>query len=177
MDEYAEQIAEMEQEYQDSWSQNTSLEPTSKDSTPELTATVGHWHVASGLAGYGPDAADSDGFAVAMTPEELADLLRSELSEWIDFECEQAESYGDDGDYKSAWMLHKHASDDMDTLSRNLDNKRGKAPYWQDHPGAWQAHVLKVASEYFPYSVNEGRSNVYAWPCEHAYGECESLED
>jgi hypothetical protein len=141
-----------------------------------MTEFKGHWHVASGLAGYGPDAADSDGFTVAGTPEELSILLRYELSEWMDYESEMAQSYADDGDYKSAWQLLKHASEDTDRLYRNLDNKRANAPYWQDNPGAWQAHILKVATEYFPYSVNEGKSKVYAWECEHG-SECESLED
>lgn len=128
-----------------------------------------HWHVASGLSGYGPNA-DTDVWA--RTPAELADLIREELVFWIDYEIQSAHAYATpspEPDYRSAWLLLQHA-DELDLLRANLNPERAKAPLFRSHttgrpdPALWDAEVHRVTAA-FPVDVNEGRSRVYVWEC------------
>jgi hypothetical protein len=127
-------------------------------------AVSGHWHVASGITGYGPDG--SDGFASADTPESLADAIRWELSIWAEREMESADGAADDGDFESAWKLRKSA-DRIEILRANLDNERVKAPLYVNDRAAWHATILRTVETEFstPLLVNEGRTGVYVWTC------------
>lgn len=122
-----------------------------------------HWHAASGLTGYGPDAADG-GVTTAHDVEGLADLIRDELSHWADNEHHTARAYADSGDYENAWKLREH-SESIDVLCANLDNSRASAPLYADNRPAWHATIRQLVEDNFPYPVDEGRFRVHAWPC------------
>lgn len=140
----------------------------------ELTVSADtHWHVASGLSGYGPDG--SDGFDSADNPEALADAIRGELNTWAEFEFESAKSHAESGDYESAWKLREH-SDSLDTLRQNLDNDRANAPLYVNDRAAWHATILRIVSEQFPLDVSEGRSRIYVWECNNG-SDCEHTEE
>lgn len=133
--------------------------------------TVAHWHVASGLAGYGPDAGSTT-YATANTAPELADAIREELRGWADSENDGAHAYADAKDFEGAWMLAKHANS-VEHVRMNLDNERMNAPVYADNPQAWDETVLGMVRDLFPYAVDEGRSKVYAWECSEPDDACE----
>lgn len=134
---------------------------------------MGHWHVASGLAGYGPDGSDTT-FVSPTTATALAESIRVELDMWADSERDGAEGYAEAGDYESAWKLRKHA-DGIETMRTSLDNERVNAPLYRDAPEKWDETILRMVAESFPYDVDEGRSRVYAWECGEPDETCEHL--
>jgi hypothetical protein len=125
---------------------------------------MNHFHVESGLSGYGPQASDTDGFTVLETPKQVADMIRGELATWIDFENDSAHSYVEDGDFESAWNLHVHC-EAMEILAANLNNARATAPLYKGNPELWDRTIMSIVAEHFPYNVNEGRSKIYVWEC------------
>ena len=137
------------------------------------TTTGAHWHVASGLAGYGPDGAD--GFDTVDTMEQLADAVREELAYWSDQETSSAEAYAESGDFKSAWMLHKHA-ELIEQFRMNLDNARASAPLYVDNRPLWHETIRATVTEHFPFGVDEGNQYVFAWLCDDG-AECDHLTD
>lgn len=140
---------------------------------------AGHWHVASGLAGYGPDG--SDGFGTATGWTQLANLLAEELDRAAEYLHEGAEGAADH-DKAEAWDLNKEAFQ-ASTMARNFDNGRADAPLYAGNPAAWHAAVEGLVAEHFPYYYdhtvgpdNSARLALYAWACEQG-DDCEHATD
>jgi hypothetical protein len=132
-----------------------------------------HTHVASGLAGYGPDAADS-GFIVTHNVRETAEAIRDELNAWADIAYQSAEALADSGDFEQAWTEHKR-SQSLETLRMNLDSKREEAPLYKDNPALWESTLQRLINENFPLDVSHN-SRLYVWDCiEHDDSEEEEL--
>jgi hypothetical protein len=132
-----------------------------------------HTHVASGLAGYGPDAADS-GFIVTHNVRETAEAIRDELNAWADIAYQSAEALADSGDFEQAWAEHKR-SQSLETLRMNLDSKREEAPLYKDNPALWESTLQRLINENFPLDVSHN-SRLYVWDCiEHDDSEEEEL--
>ncbi|GAA3751134.1 hypothetical protein [Micromonospora maritima] len=135
------------------------------------TTAVTHWHVATGLAGYGPDG--SDGYGTATDMPTLADLIRSELRDASSAEDETSRSIAEAGDYEDAWKI-KTRSEELDTLAANFDNKRADAPLYAGRPDLWAETVQRLAVEKFPLDISYN-TRLYVWPCEESG--CEHLAD
>lgn len=121
-----------------------------------------HWHCATGIAGYGPDAADGD-FAMAHTVDGLCDMIRWELDSGGDYAHEEADSLAEVGQFEEAWASLTR-SRELDTLRANLDPQRRHAPLYAQHGASWAASVLRIVSETFPVDYSEyGR--IYVWEC------------
>lgn len=124
-----------------------------------------HYHVATGLAGYGPDAADTDGYPTFDTAQEALSYARDELTTWIDFAAETAQSYAAGEDYEQAWKESQRA-DDLETLRANLDPARREAPLYRDNPTAYQTLVQEQVGG-FPHDVSYN-TRLYLWQCDES---------
>src|SRR4051812_1409682 len=139
-----------------------------------------HWHVASGLAGYGQDG--DDGYAAAVTWRELAGLLHGELKQAAEYLHGAAEGTAAGGDKALAYDLIKE-SEEAENLAQNLADSRPDAPLYADNADLWDTTVEALVESHFPYYYdhtvgpgNAARLALYAWPCE-AGSECEDVED
>jgi hypothetical protein len=130
----------------------------------------GHWHVAYGLAGYGPDG--SDGFDSVTTWEALAFIVACRLQDSAESEDMTAGSLAESGDFESAWHTHKRA-DELSVLAMNFDNKRANAPLYRDDKPAWHSTIERLAREHFPLDVTDN-TRLYVWECGMP-GECEHV--
>jgi hypothetical protein len=130
-----------------------------------------HYHVASGLAGYGPDASDSDGFPTFETLGEALDYARDELLVFIDMAHEDAHALADDGQYEDAWRQIERV-EALENLRANLDTKRASAPLYVDDAAAYAALQESQLAE-FPHDVSHN-ARLYVWSCVET--ECESEE-
>jgi len=141
-----------------------------------------HWHVASGLTGYGPDGS-MDTFPTGTTLVKVADLVTTALREWADSEHEQASLTAGENredharDYHAAWWQLKHG-EELDFLALTFDPKsRGSAPKFKDDPAALNELYTRLIAEHFtnPVPVSE-HSRLYVWECPEGDA-CEHLED
>ena len=151
-----------------------------------------HFHVASGLAGYGPDAADSDGFAQFDTLAEALEYARDELDSWVDMAHEGAhdmalhasqyhaafklDSSREDmramalEHYADAWS-ELERSEALEILRANLDPARRNAPLYRDDAAAYAA-LQRTQADEFPHDVSHN-SRLYLWECSE---DCEGDE-
>ena len=124
-----------------------------------------HWHVATGLAGYGPDASDGNIATINESDAEgLASAIQYELQDIADFETQNAEGYAESEDYKSAWETMKNA-ERLDTLAANFNNMRAQAPLYAGNPALWHETVYRMVAESFPVDYRDGNSRLYVWEC------------
>jgi hypothetical protein len=130
-----------------------------------------HWHVATGLAGYGPDG--SDGFGTGLSVTETAGLIESELNLASESARELAVARAAAKKYKDAWETMVR-SDELDTLALNFSPKRKDAPLYKDNESAWEEEIKRKIGETFPLDIPE-HSRLYVW--EHEDDECEHLEE
>lgn len=130
---------------------------------------VHHWHVAHGLAGYGPEG--SDGYAYFTDPESLADYVRGELDSDAEALHDSATAYAEAGDFEEAWKTHM-LTEEMATVAANFDNKRRDAPIYRDDRAAWHMTILHLVVEHFPYVTSPPAGQLYVWQCQTGY-ECE----
>ena len=127
--------------------------------------TTNHWHVATGLAGYGPDASNGNWDTIDESDATgLADSIRSELQFVAEFENNYAESFADLGDFENAWKTMKNANS-IDTLAANFDNRRSQAPLYVGNPALWHETIYRMVAESFPLDYNDGKSRLYVWDC------------
>jgi hypothetical protein len=132
---------------------------------------MSHYHVASGLAGYGPDASDSDGFASFDSLSDALEYARNELSTYVDMAHEDAHYLGDQGDFEAAWRqieLMEH----LELLRANLSPERREAPLYARDVAAYRALQESQADE-FPHDVS-GNARLYLWECSEV--DCESYD-
>ena len=130
-----------------------------------------HYHVATGLAGYGPDAADSDGFATFGSLSDALSYARDELSSFIDMAHESAHSFGAEEQYKEAWGEILRC-EDLELWQANLDPARRNAPLYRDDSAAYAAMQAEQAAQ-FPRDVSYN-TRLYLWDCSD---ECDSSDD
>jgi hypothetical protein len=142
-----------------------------------------HWHVQSGLTGYGPDASDTGGFNAFTDARAIADQIVAELQVWAQSERDSADALADSGDYQGAWRTLKH-SDQLHNLADNFNNDRANAPLYVGDPVSWEQTIMRMVGEHFPIGVDPSygvaptdycRSMVYVWEC--VRGGCEATHD
>lgn len=121
-----------------------------------------HWHVATGIAGYGPDAAD-DNFDTLTSIREVAESVRYELDACADIAHDAAVAFADAGDFEQAWSEHVR-SEDLGTRSLNLDAKREGAPLYVGNPGLWEETLQRLTGECSGMDVTPS-VRLYVWEC------------
>lgn len=123
-----------------------------------------HWHVATGLAGYGPDGAD--GYASATDARGIALALTEELGSAAESNYQTAESLADPGkDYEGAWRTMK-LGEALTTLSANLDyDKRAQAPLYVNDSAALDATIMGIVASEFPLDITHN-TRLYVWQCD-----------
>ncbi|MFG3710913.1 hypothetical protein [Micromonospora sp. NPDC047730] len=135
------------------------------------TTAVRHWHVATGLVGYGPDGADGYGTAIELT--DVADLIRDELRQAADSEDEGSRSEAEAADFSEAWKL-KTRAEHLSILAETFSNDRANAPLYAGKPEMWADTIETLIRQHFPLDISD-RSRLYVWPC--AEPGCEHLAD
>ena len=133
-------------------------------------AAAPHWHVASGLAGYGPDGAD--GFASFDSLGDAIDYARDELTTYVDMAHQDMHASGEAGEYEAAWQSLLLV-ERLELLRANLDPARASAPLYRGDPAAYRALQESQADE-FPHDVSHN-ARLYLWEC--AEPDCEHCED
>ncbi len=138
----------------------------------QTSAPIPHYHVAYGLAGYGPDGAD--GYA---SFEDLAGALEyasDYLRESADMLEEEAEAEAENGRYEDAWKAHKHADRlELQRMNQDLERRRN-APMYVDDDEAYAALLDDLAGAY-PIDVDSRSCRLYLWACDEAG--CDHWED
>jgi hypothetical protein len=129
-----------------------------------------HWHVAYGLAGYGPDGAD--GFASFDSLGDALDYARDELSTDVDMAYEDAHILAEQSQYRDAWMAIERM-ERLELLRANLDPRRADAPLYRDDAAAYRALQESQAAG-FPHDVSDS-SRLYLWQCDVA--DCDHCEE
>jgi hypothetical protein len=129
-----------------------------------------HYHVAYGLAGYGPDGAD--GFACFDEVGAALEYARDELARDVDMAHEDAHALADDGQYEDAWRAIVRM-EDLEVLRANLDPARRQAPLYRDAAAAY-AQLQTDQAGAFPHDVSE-TSRLYLWECD--VDGCEHCEE
>lgn len=133
--------------------------------------SASHWHVATGLAGYGPDGAD--GYASFDSLSGALDYARDELSTFVDFAHEGAHAAAEDGRFEEAWR-EVVRMEDLENWRANLDPKRAGAPAYVNDPAAYAAMQEEQAAQ-FPRDVSYN-TRLYLWQCETPE-DCDHLEE
>jgi hypothetical protein len=133
--------------------------------TREANRMTHHWHVATGLAGYGPDASDDNWSTIDESDATgLADAIRSEAIFIAEFEQEGAEALADSEDFKGAWETMKSA-ERFSNLAASFDNKRASAPLYAKDRALWHETIYRMVAESFPADYRDGNSRLYVWEC------------
>lgn len=120
-----------------------------------------HWHIATGIAGYGPDGAD--GFGTATTLDDTAESARDELRTSVDICEETAEALAADGHFEEAWREHKRA-DALEILRANLNTDRKDAPLYAGKPELWHRTLSDIVADSFPVDISHS-ARLYVWEC------------
>ena len=121
-----------------------------------------HWHISSGLLGYGPMGDETE--TVAATLEEVADCIQYELDAWIDSQYESANALAEMGEFEDAWNTLKR-SEHLSAIRANFDNKRADAPLYAGKPQLWRDTIRRQIGELFPLDVSDN-SRLYVWDCD-----------
>lgn len=141
------------------------------------TTNPSHWHVATGLAGYGPEG--SDGFACYATLADALEGAREEMRSFVDMAHDAAHGFGDAGQFEDAW-LEVLRCERLEVLRANLDPARRDAPLYRDRAGyppgdeRWCKLQESQAAD-FPHDVSHN-TRLYLWQCEDPAG-CEHCEE
>ncbi len=135
------------------------------------TMIAKHYHVESGMQGYGPDS--DDGWYAHEGIRDVADAIRDELSIFEDIAHDSAESFADAGDFESAWSEHKRV-ESFEFLRANLSNDRESAPLYVDNPALWEGTLARIIGETFPLDVSHN-ARLYVWEC--AETDCHNFEE
>lgn len=125
---------------------------------------VSHWHVTTGIRGYGPDDPGP-----AMDLMTAASMASDEASYIADFCWESFYILKD----SEMWEDAVHAVDDaldFETLAQNFDfseTGRSKAPLFQGEGGAERMEEsIKWLSNGSPWEYDNGRLALYMWECD-----------
>ena len=120
-----------------------------------------HWHVATGLAGYGPEGAD--GFVTFSTLSDALEYARDEISTFVDMAHEDAHACGAAGMFEDAWREVLRI-EDLESWRANLDPARRSAPLYREDPAAYASMQEEQAAQ-FPRDVSYN-TRLYLWQCE-----------
>jgi hypothetical protein len=145
-----------------------------------------HWHVATGLKGYGPDG--SVGFAYAETTEELCGAITYEIDRAIEhqsqegsYHAEKAREFRESGDILSElahlrdFLVCNSLVEELEVNHGNFCWSRSETPLYRGKPELFEEAILKQVSEQFP--MNTGHYNrLYVWKCTEG-SSCEHLSD
>ena len=129
-----------------------------------------HWHVATGLAGYGPDGAD--GFACFDSLGGALEYARDELSTFVDMAHEGAHMFAEAKQYEEAWQEVARC-ESLELLRANLDPARVSAPLYRDDAAAY-ASLQEDQAAAFPHDVSHN-ARLYLWECDEP--ECEHCDE
>lgn len=122
-------------------------------------STQTHYHVAYGLAGYGPD-------DIGGQLETLSDALecaRDELATDVDSAHEAILSHIESQEWEQACEAFT-AMEALEILRMNLDPKRRSAPMYVNDPAAYAA-LQETQLDLFPVDVGTS-SRLYVWECD-----------
>jgi len=129
-----------------------------------------HWHVASGLAGYGPDGAD--GFASFDSLADAIEYAREEIGPFVDMAHESAHSLAESSDFEGAWREIERI-EDLELWQASMDPARKEAPLYRGNEEAYAALLADHAAQ-FPRDVSYN-TRLYLWDC--AESDCEHCEE
>ncbi len=122
-----------------------------------------HYHVQSGLAGYGPDCDENT--ATFENLSEALDYARDEFLVYIDMLDGDMRQLASQGDYEESWRTFEFI-ERLEFLRANLDPRRANAPLYRDDAAAYAALQESQADE-FPHDVSHN-SRLYLWTCTEA---------
>lgn len=128
-----------------------------------------HYHVAHGLAGYGPDTDENT--PTFETLGEALEYAREELAGDIDIAHDTAHACGEAGDFEQAWA-EVLRMESLENLRANLDPARRDAPLYRDDPVAYAA-LQESQAAMFPVDAYGPAGRLYLWDCD----ETECLEE
>lgn len=134
---------------------------------------MNHFHVATGLQGYGPDAADGYGTYAVDALSDVAEAIRGELADAVDYLWQSHSALGEAGQYEDAYraiVLTQH----LDAMRANLDPKRADAPLYRDDAAAWQATLRRLVLDAHGTDITDN-TRLYVWECDNA--ECLADDD
>ena len=163
---------------------NETTETTETAETTEM-----HWHVETGLQGYGPEAETPTFYP--LTEDSALQAVSDELNRAADSAHELAMAIGDqaydppehwtatDADllaqFREAWRELKR-SDHLATMAANTDPSRSQAPLYSanpfEGPQLWAIEVRRLLSEANTEDLSHN-SRLYVWQC----SESECTED
>lgn len=134
-----------------------------------------HFHVAHGLAGYGPYGSES--YDTGENWEDVADLIRDRLRGVVDRLAEDMSIASERQDYKEYHDASELAAS-IETLAANLDNSRSDAPLYGGDTEAWRGTIADIVSKSFPLDLDtRGANRLYAWVCTTSDAECDHFRD
>lgn len=140
---------------------------------------MSHYHTGYGLSGYGPetesvwraDTIESLACDVRTRLEETVDTLTNEAADHRD-EARELRGRGADWSLVAERALDSLAASEMadaaDTMARNLNPQRARAPLYAGAPALWDATLrrLLLDSDTFPLPTSvTGASRLYVWRC------------
>lgn len=134
-----------------------------------MTKAIKHWHTANGLTGYGPD--DPGTWSTSRTLDDLAECVQNICTNAAEYEYETANTAGEAGDYKTAWLTAQNG-DRFANMASKFDAARASAPLFLYDPKKWHETILEMIEE-FPITYYGDRSKVFVWECDSA----DCLED
>lgn len=128
-----------------------------------------HTHVATGLAGYGPDGEDYATFD-SNDLTGIAEAIRSELALSIDALADEYTGLGEAGLFAEAYTVNTMISE-LETLRANLDPQRANAPLYRDNVELWESTLRDLISQANGTYVSSN-TKLYVWD-ECGESECE----
>ncbi len=129
-----------------------------------------HFHVATGLSGYGPD--DPDGYATGETWRDVADLIRDVLRDAAVPLADEADACSERFDYEG-YHAARELADALHYMSENLSNSRAEAPLYTSGQASWDDAIADLVERQFPLSIStRGYERLYAWECAETDGGC-----
>lgn len=139
-----------------------------------MSGNTAHWHIATGLAGHGPDG--SDGFHTATEIRGLGGLC-DQLSEQLTGHSwqshELAHAYGQSEAYEDAWKEILR-SEELETLAANFAPKREDMPLYSDNKELFEKRIREMVGANFPLDVSPN-TRLYVWEC--CEPDCEHLNE
>lgn len=125
---------------------------------------MSHWHVSSGLCGYGPDGGNGE-FLLSEDPEGLAQLIFDELDSHMDLVWDTMIAVKDHGGFQEAWRwfdLHQ----ELYVIRQSFSPDRSSAPLYRDRQELWHETIMSLVTIHFPLDLNpEGTVRLYVWDC------------
>jgi hypothetical protein len=121
-----------------------------------------HWHVGTGLRGYGFDAETVGSYENAW---QAGDAIGELLDRLGDSLMENAHSFAGMGEYKAAWDCYL-ACESLDREARNVSSERADAPLYHGDLELWSAEAARLIERWYPWAYSDhSPTTVHAWHC------------